>query len=133
MPKHAVNPPHLPFPSTFSRAVAVSGNGKTLYIAGVAPVGPDGSVADDDDICAQGDTCFAKLESILGEEGGTMDDLVFLNIYVTDMSRFGELAPVRQRWLRGPVLPAISAFEVRSLVGEDWLVEVDGVGYIEGG
>ena len=130
MSKRAINPTGLPVPATFSRAVEVAGGGRTVYLAGTAPIGPDGTVSSAH-IEAQAEACFAKAQSILEEAGGSMDDLVFLNIYVTDMSRFDEIAPVRRKYLKGPALPAISAFEVRALVGSDWLVEIDGVAYIE--
>jgi enamine deaminase RidA (YjgF/YER057c/UK114 family) len=59
-----------------------------------------------------------------------MADFVMLNVYVTDMSRMGEVRTVMGRYLTERPLPAISGFEVQALANPDWLVEVDGVAFI---
>lgn len=132
MPKRAINPAGLPPPPKFSRGVEVSGSGRTVYIAGAAPLNPDGSVAGVDDMQAQAAACYGKIAQIVEEAGGSMDDIVFLTMYVTDLSRLDEVQPVRDQYFKGPVFPAMSGFEVSALAGSDWLIEVDGVAYIEG-
>lgn len=132
MPKRAINPAGLPPPPKFSRGVEVSGAGRTVYIAGAAPLNPDGSVAGVGDMQAQAAACYGKIAQIVEEAGGTMDDIVFVTMYVTDLSRLDEVQPVRDQHFKGPVYPAMSGFEVSALADSDWLIEVDGVAYIEG-
>lgn len=131
MPRAAINPPGLPIPPSFSRAVEVSGPGRTLYIAGVGPMDDTGAVVGVGDIVTQADVCFAKIERVLAAANATMSDLVALTIYITDMKQLSAIKPVRERYLTGPVLPATSGLEVSALAGPDWMIEIDGVAFVE--
>jgi 2-iminobutanoate/2-iminopropanoate deaminase len=130
MPKRAINPPSLPEPPKWSRGVEVSGTGRTVYIAGAAPLDEHNEVAGDD-LLSQAGACFGKIAKILEEAGGTMNDMVFVTAYLTDISRIGEMQPVRDAHFTGPVYPAMSGVEVAALADPRWLIEVDGVAYIE--
>ena len=130
MPKKAINPSTLPVPPGFSRGVETSGGGRTIYISGAAPLGPDNQVSGDN-LAAQAEACLSKIALILGEAGGSMGDIVSLSVYVTDISRLAEISEVREKYLTGPVPPAMSGFEVSALAGPDWLIEIDGIAYIE--
>jgi enamine deaminase RidA (YjgF/YER057c/UK114 family) len=72
-----------------------------------------------------------KVQAILAEAGGSIDDIAFMTAYVTDIDRIREMDEVRLGFLKGPVLPALSFFEVNQLAHPDWLVEIDGIAVVD--
>ena len=129
MPKVAINPPSLPAPPSFSRAVAVSGPGRTVYVAGIAPLDDQGVAPAD--MRGQAEACFSKLDAILTSAGGTIADLVSLTIYVTDITQMPAVNEVRARRLCHDPLPATSGMEVAALAHPDWMIEIDGIAFVE--
>ena len=130
MSRRALSHPELPDPPHFSRAVETTG-GRTVWFAGQAPIDARGVVVDADDMAGQADRCLSKIEAILVEAGGSMADVVSLTFFVTDIGRLREIQPVRDKFLTGPVLPALSGVEVAALAHPDWLIEIDGVAVID--
>lgn len=131
MATEAVNPAHLPRPPTFSRAVVVTGPGRTIYVAGIGPVDEQGRVDRAGDMARQADVCFAKLVTVLDAAGATAGDVVQLTVYVTDMAQMSHFHDARSRHLTGAVLPAISGMQVVALAHPDWTIEIDGVAFVD--
>ncbi len=129
MPKRALGHPDLPDPPHFSRAVETT-RGRTVYFAGQAPIDSAGNVVGTN-LTEQTERCLDKMAGILEAAGGSMADLVHLTFYVTDISRFSEVQPARDKYFTGPVYPAMSGLEVAALAHPDWLVEVDGIAHID--
>ena len=125
MEKRALGHPDLPDPGHFSRGVETTG-GRTIYLAGQAPLDASGNVAAGD-MAAQTARCLEKISMILEANDSSMDDVVSLTFFVTDISRFGETKAARDAHFSGPIPPAMSGVEVSALSGPDWLVEVDGI------
>ena len=67
------------------------------------------------------------LPGLVEANESSMDDVVSLTFFVTDISRFGETQAARDAHFSGPIPPAMSGVEVAALSGPDWLVEVDGI------
>jgi enamine deaminase RidA (YjgF/YER057c/UK114 family) len=114
-----VNPPEMPKPRGFSHA-AVAGD--TVYLAGQIGAG--------ETIVEQFDAALANLVAALRGAGGAPDDLISLQVYVTDVPAYREsLAELGQTWRKhfGTYYPAIGLFGVTRLF-EPWaMVEVMGV------
>jgi enamine deaminase RidA (YjgF/YER057c/UK114 family) len=127
MPKEEIVHADLGRPPDFSRAVVASG--RTVYLSGQAPTDAAG-VTVSQDVGAQADACFRKLAMLLEQAGGELDDLVMLNIYLRDIGDLAAVTAAQHRVLSEP-LPALSVFEVRSLVSPEWLVEIDGIAVID--
>ena len=92
----------------------------------MAPLDASGNVAAGD-MAAQTARCLEKISMILEANDSSMDDVVSLTFFVTDISRFGETKAARDAHFSGPIPPAMSGVEVSALSGPDWLVEVDGI------
>lgn len=76
------------------------------------------------DVQAQAHQAMANIAMLLGEAGGTLDDIVKVVVYLTDI-RFRE--PVYRemgRWLTG-VFPVSTGLVVSALARPEWLVEID--------
>ena len=130
MPKRALNHPDLPSPPGFSRGVEVSGPGRTIYLAGAAPLDDQNQLVGPGDVAAQADASMGKLAGVIKAAGGSMSDVVYLNLYMKDISQIGEIQAVRDKYLQGPVYPAMSGIQT-PLAHPDWLIEIDGVAFIE--
>lgn len=104
-----------------------------IFLSGAAPTDAGGQVVGEGDMGAQAQACLTKLQGILESAGAAIDDVVFMTAYVTDMDRIDEVEAVRMRFLEGPVLPALSFYEVSRLAHPQWLVEIDGVAVVNGG
>jgi len=118
-----VNPPELPPPSGFSYAVVA--DGRTVHLAGQLGTGKT--------IVEQFDNAAANLITALRAAGGEPEDLVSLQIFVTDVPAYkGSLPGLARVWRRhfGSHYPAMGLFGVQELF-ESWAqVELMGVAVV---
>lgn len=105
----------------YSRAVAV---GDSCWVAGTTDAGPDGRSRHADDIAAQARAVFAIMESALGEAGFELRDVVRIRMFVTDISRAGEVMAV-QGEVFGSIRPAATMVEVSALIDPSLLIEIE--------
>ena len=115
----AVNPPELPRPSGFSHAIQA---GNTVYLAG--------QIGDGETLAEQFDSAAASLLVALKAAGGTPDDLVSLQVFVTDVRDYRaamrELGDVWRKHF-GRHYPAMGLFGVTELFDPRAKVELMGV------
>jgi enamine deaminase RidA (YjgF/YER057c/UK114 family) len=120
------NPPELAAPAGFSHAVRA---GDTVYLAGQTAQAPGGAILDTE-IVAQFDQAAANLVTALAAAGGEPDDLVSLQVFVTDVAEYrGARIELGRVWRRhfGRRYPAIGLFGVRELYDPRAKVELMGV------
>jgi enamine deaminase RidA (YjgF/YER057c/UK114 family) len=122
--------PELGSAPGFSRALEAPA-GRTIYIAGQVPTDASGATVGPGDMTAQAEVVFDKIAALVGAAGGTMNDVVKVNVFVTDMSRMDEVRRVRERHFTESPYPAMTGVEVRALAAPDWLLEVEAVAVIE--
>ena len=103
----------------YSRAVRV---GPHITVAGTTGPGPA------DDIGAQTREVFRRIEIALNEAGAVLSDVVRTRIYVTDISRWREVAAVHAE-IFGEVRPAATMVEVAALIAPELLVEIEADAY----
>ncbi|ORA18557.1 Rid family hydrolase [Mycobacterium arosiense] len=107
----------------YSRAVRV---GPHVAVAGTAGAGPAG------DIAAQTREALRRIEIALGQAGAALTDVVRTRIYVTDISRWREVAAVHER-VFGAIRPAATMVEVSALIAPELLVEIEADAYVDAG
>src|SRR6204780_1069826 len=98
----------------YSRAVRV---GPHVTVAGTTGPGPA------DDIGAQTREALRRIGIALNEAGAVLSDVVRTRIYVTDISRWREVAAVHAE-VFGEVRPAATMVEVAALIAPELLVEI---------
>jgi enamine deaminase RidA (YjgF/YER057c/UK114 family) len=126
-----INPPSLARPVGFSHAVRA---GQTVYLAGQTALGPDGKIAGET-IVEQFAVAASNLIEALEGAGGVPDDLVTLQVFVTDVSEYkGSLAELGGVWRRrfGRHYPAMGLFGVTELFDAEAKVELMGVAVLNG-
>lgn len=111
---------------TYSQAVKVNG---TVYLSGQIGLDP-GTMQMVEGIEQQVHRVFKNLAAVAAAAGGSLDDVVKLNIFLTDLSNFALVNTIMAEYFTTPY-PARAAVGVASLP-RGALVEADGVMQIEG-
>ena len=121
-----VNAPALGEPVGFSHAVVA---GDTIYLGGQTAEAPDGTIVGDTFV-EQFDRAAGNLVIALRAAGGEPDDLVSLQVFVTDVAEYHEAVMALARvWRKhfGRRYPAMGLFGVRELFDPQAKVELMGV------
>jgi reactive intermediate/imine deaminase len=105
----------------YSQAVEVAG---TVYLSGQIGLDP-ATMTLVDGIDAQITRVFENLKAVAEAAGGSLAEVVKLNIYLTDLSHFGKVNEIMTRYFSAPY-PARAAVGVRALPKEA-LVEAEAV------
>lgn len=126
--KH-VNPRTLARPNGYSHLVEVAG-GRTLYVSGQVAVDQAGSVVGAGDLKTQTRQVFENLKSALGAAGATLDDVVKITVFMTDVSQLVVFREVRDRYFTKEP-PASSLVEVARLVRPELMIEIEAVAVVE--
>lgn len=108
---------------TYSQAVRVSG-GDTVYLSGQIGLDPV-SMQMANGIEAQIQQVFSNLKAVAAASGGSLNDIVKLNIFLTDLDNFALVNEIMASHFAQPY-PARAAVGVKSLP-RGALVEMDGV------
>ena len=106
---------------TYSQAVKV---GNTVYLSGQIGLDP-ASMQMVDGIEAQIHRVFANLHAVCDAAGGSLNDVVKLNVFLTDLGHFAKVNEIMAQYFQQPY-PARAAVGVASLP-RNALVEADGV------
>lgn len=111
---------------TYSQAVKVDG---TVYISGQIPLDPASMEVVEGGIEAEITRVFDNLKAVAAASGGSLADVVKLNIFLTDLSNFPTVNEIMAQYFAEPY-PARAAIGVAALpkgVG----VEMDAVLVLE--
>lgn len=107
---------------TYSQAVKV---GDTVYLSGQIPLVPETMELVEGDMGAQIRRVFDNLAAVAAAAGGSLADMVKLNIFLTDLGHFPLVNEVMAEYFQQPY-PARAAIGVASLP-KGANVEMDGI------
>ena len=107
---------------TYSQAVKV---GQTTFLSGQIPLVPDTGELVSGDIEAEARQAFRNLTAVCEAAGGSLNDLVKVNVFLTDLSHFPIINQVMEELFEAPY-PARAAIGVAQLP-KAARVEVDGI------
>ena len=103
----------------FSRAVRV---GPHVFLAGTAPIWPDGSCPDG--VEAQARRCWAVAATALAGAGAGLQDVVRTRTYVTSADDFVAARDVH-REIFGAIRPAATMIAVAGMLDSRWRIEIE--------
>ena len=123
MPRQPIHSDHAPAAiGPYSQAVRA---GDTVYLSGQIPLDPASGQLVEGGIAAQARRAFDNLKAVCEAAGGTMDDIVRVGLYLTDLSQFGAVNAVMGEYFAQPY-PARSTIEVSALP-KGVMFEVDAI------
>ena len=96
---------------TYSQAVRVN---STIYLSGQIPLDPATMKMQDDNFSTQAHQVFKNLSAVSVAAGGSLQDMVKLNIFMVDLANFAELNEIMGEYFEQPY-PARAAVQVVAL------------------
>jgi enamine deaminase RidA (YjgF/YER057c/UK114 family) len=105
----------------YSRAVRV---GNQVFVAGTVAWGDDGEIVGIGDMYTQAKQTLRNIERALAAAGATMADVVRTRMFMTDVSRWSEVAKAHGE-VFGEIRPAATGIEIKALVQPEFLVEIE--------
>ncbi len=107
---------------TYSQAVKV---GNTVYLSGQIPLVPETMEVISNNFEEQAHQVFKNLSNVCEAAGGCINDMVKVNIFLTDLSVFATVNEVMSQYFKEPY-PARAAIEISALP-KGVAIEIDGV------
>ncbi len=122
MSREVIYSPNAPAPiGTYSQAVRV---GYTVYLAGQIGLDPV-TMHLVEGIDAQIDRIFANIQAVAEEAGGSLDEIVKVTVYLTDLANFAKFNEAMAKYFTEPY-PARAVVGVAALP-RGALVEVEAI------
>jgi enamine deaminase RidA (YjgF/YER057c/UK114 family) len=118
--------PPSPYEGEFGFGRVVSA-GPLVIVGGTTSISPDGAVLGDTPY-EQAVEILQKVAHELSRAGATVDDVISVRLYVTDISRGAEVGRAHAE-VFGHVRPAMTMVEVSALIDPRMLVEIEVVAY----
>ncbi|MEO3866317.1 RidA family protein [Rheinheimera fenheensis] len=107
---------------TYSQAVKI---GTTVYLSGQIPLVPASMQMVSDNFAEQTHQVFKNLAAVCDAAGGSLNDMVKVNIFLTDLSQFATVNEIMSQYFAEPY-PARAAVQVSALP-RGAQIEIDGV------
>ena len=131
--KEFLSPPTLMPPAGYSHIAKVK-RGTIVYLAGQVSSDASGKLIGEGNFEAQVEQVFSNLKIALDAAGGTMTDIVKLNIYLVaevEQADVPKLRAIRDRYVNLEKPPASTLVVVSRLARSGWLVEIEAVAAID--
>jgi len=107
---------------TYSQAVKVK---NTVYLSGQIPLIPETMTVVEGGFSDQAEQVFKNLVAVCEAAGGSINDMVKVNIFMTDLANFATVNETMSKYFREPY-PARAAIQV-SRLPKDVEIEIDGI------
>ena len=121
-----LNPPSLSQPFGYTHVVETRG-GRTVYISGQIALDAGGVVVGVDDLHAQTEQIFKNLAAALAAVDANFEHVVKLTYFLLDITQIAVVRAVRDQYINARQPPASSAVEVRRLVRDELLIEIEAI------
>lgn len=125
MSRSVIYSPNAPAPiGTYSQAVRV---GYTVYLAGQIGLDPV-TMHLVEGIDAQIDRVFQNIQAVAEESGGSLDEIVKVTVYLTDLANFAKFNEAMAKYFAEPyparVVVGVATLPIGALVEVDAILEV---------
>ncbi len=104
--------------------------GDVIILSGQASIDRQGNVVGAGDFDAQAEQVFDNLEFVLGVAGSSFENVINVNIYVTDMSYFPKVMELREKYFVPPY-PADTIVEVNALALPELMIEIQAIAVVD--
>lgn len=128
MAKEIINPASMATPTGYSYAVKKAGT--PVYISGQVAQDSAGNLVGKGDAGAQAEQVMQNLRAVCEAAGGTLDDIVRITVYVTDLAYRPAVGAVRLKYFSEGSYPGSTFVVVSSLATPDYLVEIEAIAVV---
>jgi 2-iminobutanoate/2-iminopropanoate deaminase len=129
MGKTTLNPEGLPVPRGSYSLVAVAQPGRMVFIAGQTASDREGNVVGIGDVRAQTRYIIRKIQRAVEAAGGTIHDVVAMNVFTTDVHYHRDINETRREVL-GSNFPTSTMVQVVALARPELLLEINAIAVI---
>ena len=128
--KTAINPDTIavPLKPYYSNCVR-SDAGPLLWISGQVALDKDGKLVGEGDLRAQAIQVLENIKAILADSDASMDDIVKVTVYVTDIRAFNDIADIREKYFPKDG-PSSVICEVSALAWPEFMIEIEAVAVV---
>lgn len=115
----------------YSQALKVDvGDKVMIFVSGQLAMDAEGNAIAPNDISKQARYIFENIKTILAEAGAKLEDVVKVQIFMTDISKFSEFSAVRNEYLND-IKPVSTLLEISRTVKDGCDVEVEVIAIAE--
>lgn len=129
MAKTTLNPEGLPVPRGSYNLVNIAQPGRMVFIAGQTASDHDGKVVGVGDAREQTRLILGKVRRAVEAAGGTLNDVVALNVFTTDVRYHRDINETRREVL-GDNFPTSTMVQVVALARPELLLEINAIAVI---
>jgi len=119
----------LPPAAGYSQAATVRSE-RLVYVGGQVAMDRSGKLVGPGDFRAQAQQTFENLKAALEASGASFSNVVKLNSYFVDIKQAPVFREVRDKYINVANPPVSTAVEVRRLVREEWLLEIEAIAVV---
>lgn len=105
----------------YSRAIKA---GNRVMVTGTTSVDENGNIHGIGDAYAQTKFIFQKIEKYLKEAGSSLQQVVWNRMFVTDISKWEEVARAHAEFFKD-IKPCATMVEVKGFIHPDMLIEIE--------
>ncbi len=109
----------------YAQAVVLRG-GDVMICSGQVAFNEGRDIVCKGDLRGQCRQAFENVKKILGEAGASMEDILHLTVYLTEMREFPRLSEIARHYLKEP-FPAMTLIGVKELAWPDLMVEIQAI------
>lgn len=104
--------------------------GDLLVVSGQAALDENGGLVGVGDFDVQAEQTFRNLARVLEGGGSSLENVVKVTIFLTDMANFPKIVDLRGRWFTPPY-PADTIVEVSSLALPELQIEIEAIAVVK--
>ena len=132
MTKEIFSPATLPPPVGYSHVAKVKGT--LVYVAGQVSSDASGKLVGEGNFEAQAEQVFANVKIAVEAAGGTMADIVKMNVYLVaevGQDEVPKMRAIRDRYVNKEKPPASTLVVVTRLARPGWLLEIEAIAALD--
>jgi len=114
----------------YSPAVKTTG-GTTIYLAGQGGYEDESGKTYPGDFDAQVRVSFERLSKALEHAGGSLDDIVTMTVFITDMANGTRFTQLRKEIFKEGRYPASALIGIKDLARPEMMVEIQAIAVID--
>lgn len=113
----------------YSPAVKSQG-GTTIYLAGHTGFQDESGKTFPGDFDAQVRVTFERMQKTLERAGGSLDDIVTMTVFITDMANGTRFTQLRKEFFKEGFFPASALIGIKELARPEMMIEIQAIAVV---